>query len=437
MNKIQKFQAVRGMKDLLPQDHDYFTIVKKAIRHRCRQAGFKRITTPLLEQIEVFERGLGNATDIIEKEMFVLEDRSNNKLALRPEITAGIMRAYLQNGLFNLSQPVQLYAIDPCFRYDRPQKGRYRQFWQLSVEVIGARDPSIDAQVILLAQKILEDLKINDHFTLQINTIGTPECRQKFEEALENHFIGKERNLCEDCQRRLHKNPLRILDCKNEDCQILSSIAPKFDSFLDDQSKQFYEKVLGFLEELKIPYQENKKLVRGLDYYCDTVFEFWDKSTGSQNAIGGGGRYDGLGEVLGSSFNIPSVGFAAGIERIIDHLKEADIKPPRKDKLHIFVACLGDIAKKKAVKILADLHDSGVHALGAMGKSSINAQLKMANKFEADWTLILGEVEVQENVIIIRDMKKGSQEKYPLEKAVKEIISKIGKNNLDLYHLGE
>ncbi len=439
--QLSKLKSVKGMKDILPDEHAYYTIVKKAVRHRCRQAGYKRITTPILEDVRVFERGIGKATDVVEKEMYTLETQSRKEskkkiLALKPESTAGVVRAYIQNGMSSWSQPVQLYYIEPHFRHDNPQKGRYRQFWQYGIEVIGSRDPSVDAQVILLAQKILKDLKIADRFELQINTIGTPECRKKYEEALQNHFIGKERNLCEDCQRRVAKNPLRILDCKKEDCQILASLAPKFDNFLDEESKEFYKKVLDLLDELEIKYIENKKLVRGLDYYCDIVFEFWDKEQGSKNAIGGGGRYDGLCEMLGGE-PTPGIGFAFGIERIIAHLKETEIKPPNKDKLHIFVTCLGDLAKQKAIKIISDLQDAGIHTLGSLGKASMRAQLRMANKFEADWTIILGEIEVLDNVAIIRNMTESSQINVPLNEIVERMIEKIGKENLDRYSLGE
>lgn len=434
--QVAKIQTVRGMRDLLPEDHEYFTIVKKAVRHRCRQAGFRRITTPILEYREVFERGIGDGTDIVEKEMFSLDSRSGKQMVMKPESTAAIMRSYIENGMASWSQPVKLYYIEPHFRYDRPQKGRYRQFWQYGFEVMGARDYSIDAQVILLSQKILEDLGIADRFELQLNTIGTPEIRKAYEEALQNHFVGKERNLCEDCKRRLEKNPLRILDCKNEDCQILASMAPKYDDFLDEESKDYYQKVKELLTELGIKYTENKKLVRGLDYYSDTVFEFWDKHEGAQNAIGGGGRYDGLAEHLGGQ-RTESVGVAFGLDRVVAHLQAAGITPPEKDKVHVYVACLGEIAKRKAVKILADLHDRGVHALGAMGKTSMKAQLRMADKFNVDWTIILGEVEVREGIFILRNMERGAQETFPLDDVVDKIVERVGENNLDTYSLGE
>ena len=424
------------MRDILPEDHEFFTLVKKAVRHRCRQAGFVRITTPLVENVGVFQRGIGDGTDIVEKEMFTLKDRNDNLLALRPETTASVMRAFIEHGMNSWPQPVQFYCIEPAFRYDRPQKGRYRQFWQYSVEVIGEKDPSIDAQVILLGRKILEDLQIADRFELQINTIGNLASRKDFENALQNHFAGKSHALCPDCKRRLEKNPLRILDCKNEDCQILSSLAPKFDQFLDQESKDFYQKVLSILRELQIPFVENKSLVRGLDYYCDTVFEFWDKSQGSQNAIGGGGRYDGLCEKLGGS-HAPAVGFSFGVERVISHLKEAEIKPPKKDKVHVFVACLGELAKMKAVRILSDLHDLGIHALGAMGKSSIKAQMKMADKLGADWCLILGDIEVKEQTVILKDMKKGEQNPMPESEVLEKILKLVGKEDIDKWEIGE
>jgi histidyl-tRNA synthetase len=432
----KKLQTLRGFQDILWETQDYFTIIKKVVRHRARQAGYRRITTPVLEETGVFIRSVGETTDIVEKEMFSLESRSGKMMTLKPEGTAGVVRAYIEHGMASLPQPVQIYYIEPHFRYDRPQKGRYRQFYQYGFEVLGDRDPSIDAQIIYLSWKILDDLQISNRFDIQLNTLGTPKVRKQYIEALKNYFYGKERSLCEDCVRRLEKNPLRILDCKVEDCQILSSLAPKMKDFIDEESKEYYESVKSYLDELGLEYFENDRLVRGLDYYSDTVFEFWDQTLGSQNSIGGGGRYDALVEQMGG-VSTPAVGVAFGIERVVEHVKEAGVQPPKKDRVVVFVAQLGEEAKKKAVKIVSDLRDIGIHTMGAMGKSSMKAQLKMADKFNVDWTIILGEVEVREGTVIIRDMQKGQQEKIKLLDLLPKITELVGEENIDVYIVGE
>jgi histidyl-tRNA synthetase len=434
--QVQKYQTLRGFQDILPDEYDYFTLVKKVARHRLRQAGFRRISTPVLEETGVFTRGVGDTTDIVEKEMFTFQSRSETSMTLKPEGTAGIVRAYIEHSMMNLPQPVQLYCIEPHFRYDRPQKGRYRQFHQVDFEVIGARDASIDAQVILLSWKMLRDLGIGHRFSLQINTIGSAEVRKEYNDALRNYFYGKERHLSDELRHRLEKNPMRILDSKDEDVQILVALAPKLRDFLDDTSLSYYAEIKEFLQELKIPFVENQTLVRGLDYYTDTVFEFWDKNTGAQNAVGGGGRYDGLVELLGGR-PTPAVGVAFGIERLVAHMKEENIIPPKKDKIPVFVAQLGGIAKKKAMSLLSELHDQGVHAIGAVGKASMKYQLEMANKFTADWAVLIGEVEVREGRAILRNMNAGTQEIVPFEGVVERIIDLVGKDTLDTYSLGE
>ncbi|MBU1151593.1 histidine--tRNA ligase, partial [Patescibacteria group bacterium] len=295
--KIQPFQTVKGVHDILPEDYDYHTFIKKVVRHRGRQAGFKRISTPIFEYTNVFIRSIGEGSDIVTKEMYTFEDKKGRKLTLKPEGTAGVVRSYIQNGMSQLPQPVLLYYFEPHFRYDRPQKGRYRQFWQFGFEILGESDPALDAQLIKMACKIHEDLGIAELFKLQLNTIGSAEDRRKYMDVLRDFFVGKERSLCEDCLNRLEKNPMRILDCKEEDCQILAQLAPKMMDSLDKDSIAYHEELKGYLDEIGIEYEENDQLVRGLDYYNRTVFEFWDKTNGSQNAIGGGGRYDSLVEL--------------------------------------------------------------------------------------------------------------------------------------------
>lgn len=429
--KKPKLQAPKGVHDILPDDHDFFTMIKKVVRHRARQSGFRRISTPIFENTDVFQRGIGDATDIVEKEMFTFSSKDGGRsYSLKPEGTAGVVRSYLEHGMASQPQPVELYYIEPHFRYDKPQKGRYRQFHQLGFELIGESDAALDAQIINLAYKINQDLEIAEMLTLQINSIGCKKCRTQYIEDLKNFYYGKERSLCENCNDRLEKNPMRLLDCKEEDCQILAKMAPKMEKALCGECKDYHKDVLEFLDELKIPYVENTNLVRGLDYYNRTVFEFWGKEEGAQNAIGGGGRYDYLVEMMGGE-DTPGVGYAAGIERLIGYMKEKGIKPIHKDKIQVFVAQLGAVAKKKSLALVDTLRDLGIHALGAHGKGSIRAQMRKADHFNADWTLLMGQIEVQEGTIIIRDMQKGSQEIIPFDDVVEEIVKRVGEENLD------
>ncbi len=416
------------------------TYIKKAVRHRARQAGYRRIDTPMFENRAIFERGIGEHTDIVEKELFVVsgphasQKEDGIEFALRPEFTAGICRSYIEQGMQQMPQPVELYSIGKCFRHDRPQKGRYRQFHQFDFEVIGLKDPSLDAQVVHVLSKILSDLRILDRLNLQINNIGTAENRATYIQALKDYFIGKERNLPELDRSRLASNPLRLLDSKEEDTQILLKSAPTLDQFVDDESKRYHALVLEYLTELDIHFTENTGLVRGLDYYTQTVFEYWDQNEGAQNAVGGGGRYDGLVELLGGQ-PTPGIGFACGIERIIWHMKQTGIQVPNRDQVDVFVAQLGPDAKKKCLLLISQLRELGVHTLGALGEASLKSQMRLADKFEAKFSLVLGQMEVKEGTIILRDMKAGKQKQIAFEKAVPEIVALLGKKNLDTYTL--
>lgn len=438
------FRTPKGTHDVLPVDNQYMTYIKKAVRHRARQAGFKRIDTPIFENRAIFERGIGEHTDIVEKELYLVTTKQKgedeSEFGMRPEFTAGICRSYIEHGMKQLPQPVQLYSIGPCFRHDRPQKGRYRQFHQFDFETIGLKDPSLDAQLIQVTVKIMQDLGIMDRLTLQINNIGNAENRAAFTQALKDFFIGKERNLPELDRSRLEYNPLRLLDSKEEDTRILLKNAPTLEQFVDDESREYHETVLEYLEELNIPFTKNPSLVRGLDYYNQTVFELWDGSTGAQNAVGGGGRYDSLIELLGGS-DTPGLGAACGMERIIWHMKEAGVEAPHKDQVDVFVAQLGPEAKKTCLRLITDLREAGVHTVGALGEASLKSQMRLADKFGARYTLLLGKMEVKEGTIILRDMKAGKQKQMPFNKTLSTIKKLLGEKNLDTYslkdHLGD
>ena len=429
---IPKVQIPRGVHDILPDEQRYHTLLKKVVRNRARQASFLRISLPAFEETELFNRAVGSSTDVVEKELFSFPSRSGIKhYSLRPEFTAGIVRSYIQHGMSSLPQPVMLYTFDPVFRYDRPQKGRYRQFYQMGFEVIGDDDPSLDAQLMHISYQILKDLKISHRFTLQLNTLGDLPSRKAYIEDLIHFYHGKERSLCENCVSRLASNPLRLFDCKKEDCRILSTLAPKIETYLNEKSKKHYEDVKKYLTELEIPFVENPQLVRGLDYYTHTVFEFWDASAGAQNAVGGGGRYDGLVEALGGA-PTPGLGMAFGVERLILHMKDEGLELPNKDQVQVYVSQLGEEAKRKSLKLIESLHNAGIHAVGGVGKASMTYQLKLANKSKAPWALILGEVEVREGNVLLRNMQRGSQETVPYDKVVEIITEKIGKENLDI-----
>lgn len=426
------YQTPKGVHDILPADHDYFTFIKKVVRHRSRQAGFKRISTPIFEYTEVFKRTLGDMTDVVTKEMYTFEDKKGRSLTLRPEGTAGVIRAYIQNNMQSWAQPVELYYIEPFFRYERPQAGRYRQFWQFGFEVIGELDPALDAQAILLAYRIFQDLGILKSLKLQINNIGDLESRKNYTEALRDYYYGKERYLSEEDKARLEKNPLRILDSKHEDTIILNQSAPKFKDFLSAESLAFHEEVKEYLTDLNIPFEENNNLVRGLDYYSQTVFEFWDEKKGAQNSVGGGGRFDGLVELMGGP-STPAIGFAMGLERVIAQMKRQKVRVPSKDDLHVFVAQLGKEAKKICLPLIDKLRERGIKSMGALGKGAIKHQLRLADKFKAPYTILIGLTEVREGTAIIRDMKVGTQATVPFDKVVEEVIKRIGQKNLDFY----
>ncbi len=433
------FRTPKGTHDVLPEDHQYMTYIKKAVRHRARQAGYKRIDPPMFESRGVFERGIGEHTDIVEKELFLVsgphkESDEASEFALRPEFTAGICRSYIEHGMQQLPQPVELYSIGPCFRYDRPQKGRFRQFHQFDFEIIGLKDASLDAQLIHVLNNILNDLKILDRLTLQINNIGSAQNRKDFMVALRDYFIGKERQLPDLDRARLDTNPLRLLDSKLEDTQVLLKNAPTLEQFLDKESSEYHATLLEYLDELGIKYVSNPTLVRGLDYYTQTVFEYWDQSTGAQNAVGGGGRYDGLMELLGGK-PTPGVGFAVGMERVIWHMKEAGVQAPNKDQIDVFVAQLGPEAKKKCLSLISALRDRGVHTLGALGEASLKSQMRLADKFSARYTLLLGKMEVKEGTIILRDMAAGKQKQIKFDNAIAEVTKLLGTKNLDTYTL--
>jgi len=412
------YKAPRGTSDILPQEQGYFRYIEEKAAGLCQLYGYERIDTPVFEDARLFIRTIGPGTDIVEKETYFFEDRSGQAMTLRPEGTAPICRAYLEHGMHNLPQPVRLYYFASIFRYERPQKGRYRQHQQFGAEALGDGDPALDAEVMDLAWRFFGGIGLS-RLCLQINSIGCKLCRPHYLEKLKGYYSPQVKELCPDCKARLKRSPLRLLDCKKASCQGLARSAPRSTDYLCPQCKGHFESVMAYLTLLSIPFERNHRLVRGLDYYTKTVFEVQPQGEeGAQSALGGGGRYDDLIEELGGK-PTPAVGFAVGIERIVLNMKQQGIAPPAPSGLRVFVAYFGDEAKDQAVRLTAELRQSGILAVSGMGHRSLKAQLRQANALGAAYALIIGQEEVRSGTVQLRDMARGEQKRV----AVGEVIT--------------
>lgn len=432
VEKSKKTYAVlRGMHDILPKEEKYWQVFFHNAEKLAQYFQFSRITTPLLEEASLFVRSVGKGTDIIDKEMYVFEDRDGTRVALRPEGTAGVVRAYIGNGMWNNPQPVKVWYFENMFRHERPQAGRYREHTQIGFETIGAKDPAIDAELILVAYNFYKDLGLP--VEVRINSLGTPEERERYITELVGYYRSKRSYLCENCRARLTKNPLRLLDCKEEQCQPVKEAAPQIIDWLEDESKNFFMKVLEYLDEVNVPYILTPTLVRGLDYYTHTLFEIYPAfgEIGSQSAIGGGGRYDLLVEELGGK-PTPAAGFGIGVERAVITLKQyiesGGVKPVEEPKYDIYFAQLGDEGKRVALKIINELRASGIKIAFNFFKNSLKAQLEAANGLGVSHVVILGQKEVQDKSVIIRDMESGVQEIVDQKKLEANLRKKLGQN---------
>jgi len=418
-------QAPKGTKDILPDEQPYWRHFYRTVEKSALKSGFEKIDVPIFESTTLFKQSIGEATDIVEKEMYTFLDKSRNSLTLRPEFTAGVVRAYLEHGMYTLPQPVKLFYFGPVFRYDRPQAGRYREFYQFGFEIFGEKQPIIDAQLITLVWNIHKKLKLKN-ISLQINSIGCPECRENYKKELVDYYILQKEKLCPDCKRRLRRNPLRLLDCKNEECLELGIGAPQIIDYLCDDCNSHFQSVLEYLDEVSIPYELNPKLVRGLDYYNRTTFEIWGTKKGAQNALGGGGRYDGLAKILGGK-DIPAIGYAGGVERTIEALKEEEIKIPAEQNAPVFLVQLGEQGRKHGLRLAEELRNKNIGVADALGKNSLKAQMKLADKTGAKVAIIIGQREAAKNTVILRDMKQGVQNEVPFEKAAEKIRKALKK----------
>jgi histidyl-tRNA synthetase len=397
------------MNDILPGEIETWQFLENQARRIFRAYGFAEIRVPVVEKTELFCRSIGETTDIVEKEMYTFSDKSDNSLTLRPEGTAPVMRSFIQNKLHTRDSLTKLYYMGPMFRYERPQKGRYRQFHQIGAEVIGADSPRIDAQLLAMLVHYFDEVAIAD-VELQINSLGCPECRPGYRGLLIDYLQERLGSLCDDCQRRYRTNPLRVLDCKAKGCREATQEAPSMLDHLCGGCAGHFSLVRGHLDDLAIPYAVNSRMVRGLDYYTKTTFEMVTGSLGAQNAVAAGGRYDGLIEDLGGP-PLPGIGFAMGVERLVLMKGEDQVRPPR---LELFLAAIGDEATDKAFRIMSALQRRGRHAEMDYEGKSLKAQLRRADKLRARHVVILGENEIARQVAQLKDMDAGAQEEVPL-----------------------
>lgn len=411
--------APRGTKDILPDTVGDWNYVEGEIRELCRRFGYSEIRTPIFEHTELFQRGIGEGTDVVDKEMYTFTDRGERSITLRPENTASAVRAYLQNKLYAQSNLVKLFYIGSMFRYDRPQAGRMREFHQFGVEALGEANPAVDAEVILLAMNLLEGLGLKD-LELSINSVGCPKCRSKYRTMLQDFFRDKLEDLCEDCRSRFERSPLRILDCKKDSDKPYMADAPKITDCLCEECADHFAKLKELLTSAGISFTHDPRLVRGLDYYTKTAFEIKYPPLGAQSAVAGGGRYDGLIEEMGGN-PTPAVGFATGLERLLLALESQNLLPEKNRSVDAYVVALGETAQAEGFKLLNSLRQQGLSAAMDFAGRSMKAQMKQANKLGAKYSVILGEDEIAEGVVMLRSMEDSSQVKVPMNQVAEKI----------------
>ena len=415
-NKIQK---PRGTMDIFPSDTPIWQKIESTARDVCRRFGFGEIRTPTFEELALFKRGVGEVTDVVQKEMYTFTDRENRAFALRPEGTASVVRAIIENGKTSDTMPLKYYYLINCFRYEKPQAGRSREFFQFGTEMFGTKDASADATIISLADTLIKELGIKG-ISLHINSIGCPNCRPKYREALVKYFESHVDELCDTCKERLKTNPLRVLDCKSQICSAIAKDAPATIDYLCDECHDHFEALKGHLNAMGIEYNVNTRIVRGLDYYTKTVFEFICDGIGAQSTVCGGGRYDGLMEQLDGPA-LPGIGFGMGLTRIILAMKESGVGQIEENKPVLYVAPLGTGAVSKALAIVNKLRSGGIYAECDISARSLKAQMKYADKLGAKYTLIIGDSELESGKAQLKNMEKSEQREIEIDNIFSEI----------------
>jgi len=419
---MEKITAIKGIKDILPGDAPLWNHIETVARQTFVLFGYKEIRLPIMEKTELFKRSIGETTDIVEKEMYTFQDRDDDFITLRPEATAGVIRAYIEHNMHAYETTTKLFTIGPMFRRERPQKGRFRQFHQINVETFGEDKAQCDAEVIFMLVHFLQATRIYD-FSLEINSLGCKKCRPAFSQNVIKHLKGAETRLCPNCQRRIKTNPLRVFDCKTDSCRAIINDAPEVLQFLCVECERHFSEVKSSLNDLSIQYKINPRMVRALDYYIRTAFEVTSGALGAQNAIAGGGRYDGLVSFLGGP-EVAGIGFAIGMERLIACLPDkAEITFPA----DLFIAALGDQAQKKAFVFANQLRRAGIAVEMTYAEKSLKAQMKMADRMKSAFTLIIGEEEIKNNIAQLRNMHTKKQDALPLDKLPEALINILKK----------
>ena len=415
--------APRGTKDILPDTVGEWTYVEAKIRDLCSRYGYQEIRTPMFEHTELFHRGIGEGTDVVDKEMYTFKDRGDRSITLRPENTASAVRAYLQNKLYGDGSLTKLFYIGSMFRYDRPQAGRMREFHQFGVEALGEENPAVDAEIIMLAMDFLQSLGLKD-LKLSLNSVGCPKCRPVYRKVLQDFFRDKLDELCDDCKDRFERSPLRILDCKADADKPFMADAPKITDCLCEECQDHFHKVQDYLTQAGIDFELDARLVRGLDYYTKTAFEVKYAPLGAQSAVAGGGRYDGLVEEMGGK-PTPAVGFATGLERVLLALEKQELLPAMDKQTDAFVVALGEAAQGPAFQLLTRLRQAGLKAGMDYAGRSMKAQMKQANKAGARFALIIGEDEVKEACVQLKDMEKSEQQKVSFDNIIDKLCAEV------------
>ena len=405
-------KAIKGTKDVLPAESYKNQYIEATCLSVAENFGYKEMRTPVFEHTELFQRGVGDTTDVVQKEMYTFDDKGGRSITLRPEGTAGAARAFLENGLSNEALPQKICYLTSCYRYEKPQAGRLREFHQFGIECFGATSPLADAEMISLAKQVFDELGVQK-LHLELNSIGCPKCRADYHNALRDYFKAHTNELCDTCNERLERNPMRILDCKSPVCKEISKNAPIVLDYLCDECKEHFEKVKSYLDAMNIEYIVNPQIVRGLDYYTKTVFEFVSDEIGSQGTVCGGGRYDGLIEELGGQ-HTPSLGFGMGLERIQLVMEAQGCAFPEPNKLDLFIVAMGEKAELKAVEIAKDMRSEGFSVQYDLNSRSLRAQMKYADKVCAKYLVVIGEDEVNSGIAKLKDMQTGESTEVSL-----------------------
>ena len=426
-------KAVKGTQDILPSEVYKNQFIEQIVIDIAGKFGFKELRIPVFEHTELFQRGVGETTDVVQKEMYTFDDKGGRSITLRPEGTAGVARAFLEHGLFNEALPQKLCYVINCYRYEKPQAGRWREFQQFGVEMLGTSSPAADAEVISLANEIFAFLGI-ENLQLELNSIGCPECRKNYHNALREYFESKKENLCPTCLERLGKNPMRILDCKSPICKEICEGAPAIIDYICDDCSSHFESVKKYLDKMNIEYTVNPRIVRGLDYYTRTVFEFVSTQIGAQGTVCGGGRYDGLVEELGGP-HTPSLGFAMGTGRLLMLLEAQGIELPAPGACELYVAPMGENASLEAMKIVHDLRAGGISSQTDVAGRSLKAQMKYADKIGARYTMVLGDNEIEQGKANLKNMDNGEVTEIELESLAEDFMQFLIKQETEALRL--